>query len=55
MRLTRVTATRRGEIQIQILAGKVWTGTVIDGEEADRLIDELTNVRLKLTSGRCSP
>ena len=50
-RLTKVSVTKRGEVQIQILAGRTWVGVPLDGEEVDRLIDELTDARLRTTEG----
>lgn len=53
-RVTRVSVSKRGEVQLHVLAGRTWTGIPVEGEEVDRLIDELTSARLRQMSGRSS-
>lgn len=52
VRSTRVSVSKRGDVQLHVLLGKTWTGVMLEDGEADQLIDDLSGALLRKNRGK---
>lgn len=47
MRQTRITVSKRGDVQLHALVGGVWNGIILDRDDAEGLAEDLARALAK--------